>query len=119
MAGNARIDNIGSIRAHRALGYREVERIVCFHKSLKNNENQEKKTGPDNGDGALFPHQRGGFRKLRARSVAHLRRKNIGGSIRMEVIFEQLHQLAGAVADPAGADPIVINLHHRDDAFGG
>src|SRR5687767_3257920 len=34
MASDAVIDNIGSHAAHRALGYEEVERIVCFRKPL-------------------------------------------------------------------------------------
>jgi aminoglycoside 6'-N-acetyltransferase I len=34
IASDSRIDNAGSIAAHRALGYEEVERIVCFKKAL-------------------------------------------------------------------------------------
>lgn len=34
MASDALIDNAVSHQAHRALGYHEVERIVCFHKEL-------------------------------------------------------------------------------------
>lgn len=34
MASDARIDNGESIGFHRALGFDEVERIVCFRKSL-------------------------------------------------------------------------------------
>ena len=35
MASDALIDNEVSHQAHLALGYREVERIVCFHKDLR------------------------------------------------------------------------------------
>jgi aminoglycoside 6'-N-acetyltransferase I len=35
IASDAEISNTGSHAAHRALGFVEVERIVCFHKSLK------------------------------------------------------------------------------------
>ena len=34
MASDAEISNEGSIAAHEALGYEEVERIVCFRRSL-------------------------------------------------------------------------------------
>ena len=34
MASDSQIDNVGGIRAHLHLGYREVERIVCFLKEL-------------------------------------------------------------------------------------
>jgi len=34
IASDAPIDNVGGIRAHLHLGYREVERIVCFLKEL-------------------------------------------------------------------------------------
>ena len=34
MASDALIDNEVSFRAHLALGYREAERIICFHKDL-------------------------------------------------------------------------------------
>jgi len=34
MASDSQIDNVGGIRAHLHLGYREVERIVCFLKQL-------------------------------------------------------------------------------------
>jgi aminoglycoside 6'-N-acetyltransferase I len=34
MASDALLDNVGSQRAHGALGYVEVERQVCFRKSL-------------------------------------------------------------------------------------
>ena len=34
MASDSEVDNVGSIRAHQRLGYREVERIVCFLKAL-------------------------------------------------------------------------------------
>ena len=35
IASDAEIDNAGGIAAHRALGYDEVERIVCFRRSLR------------------------------------------------------------------------------------
>jgi len=34
MASDSQVDNVGGIRAHQQAGYREVERIVCFLKSL-------------------------------------------------------------------------------------
>jgi aminoglycoside 6'-N-acetyltransferase I len=34
IASDAEIDNGGSIAAHRALGYEEVDRVVCFRKAL-------------------------------------------------------------------------------------
>jgi aminoglycoside 6'-N-acetyltransferase I len=34
MASDAELDNADGIAAHRALGYEEVERIVCFRRSL-------------------------------------------------------------------------------------
>jgi aminoglycoside 6'-N-acetyltransferase I len=34
IASDAELDNAGGIAAHRALGYDEVERIVCFRRSL-------------------------------------------------------------------------------------
>jgi aminoglycoside 6'-N-acetyltransferase I len=35
MASDCEIDNAVSFRAHIALGYEEVERIICFHKVLE------------------------------------------------------------------------------------
>jgi aminoglycoside 6'-N-acetyltransferase I len=35
IASDAELDNIDGIAAHRALGYEEVERVVCFHRSLR------------------------------------------------------------------------------------
>ena len=35
IASDVEIDNTGSIAAHRALGYEEVERTVAFRRSLK------------------------------------------------------------------------------------
>jgi aminoglycoside 6'-N-acetyltransferase I len=37
MASDCEIDNAVSFRAHTALGYEEVERIICFRKALKGN----------------------------------------------------------------------------------
>lgn len=34
LASDAELDNVMSIDAHRSLGFREVERIVCFRKAL-------------------------------------------------------------------------------------
>jgi aminoglycoside 6'-N-acetyltransferase I len=34
IASDAELDNAAGIAAHRALGYEEVERIVCFRRSL-------------------------------------------------------------------------------------
>jgi aminoglycoside 6'-N-acetyltransferase I len=34
MASDAGLDNLASHRAHERLGYREVERVVCFRKAL-------------------------------------------------------------------------------------
>lgn len=34
IASDAEIDNAGAIAAHRALGYVEVERVVCFRRPL-------------------------------------------------------------------------------------
>jgi aminoglycoside 6'-N-acetyltransferase I len=34
IASDAEIENTGSITAHAALGYEEIERVVCFRKSL-------------------------------------------------------------------------------------
>lgn len=34
MASDCEVNNVGGIRAHQQTGYREVERIVCFLKSL-------------------------------------------------------------------------------------
>jgi aminoglycoside 6'-N-acetyltransferase I len=36
IASDTTPNNLGSIRAHNKLGYKEVERVVCFLKSLKN-----------------------------------------------------------------------------------
>ncbi len=35
MASDTTLDNLASIQAHNKLGYKEVERIVCFVKPLK------------------------------------------------------------------------------------
>ena len=35
IASDAEIENSDGIAAHRALGYEEVERVVCFRKSLR------------------------------------------------------------------------------------
>jgi|SRR5581483_4755556 len=35
IASDAELDNEGSIRAHRAVGYKEEVRIVCFRKKLR------------------------------------------------------------------------------------
>lgn len=35
MGSDAELDNADGIAAHRAVGYEEVERIVCFRRSLK------------------------------------------------------------------------------------
>jgi aminoglycoside 6'-N-acetyltransferase I len=35
IASDAELDNTDGIAAHRALGYEEVERVVCFHRSLR------------------------------------------------------------------------------------
>ena len=34
IASDTQIENAGSIQAHKALGYEEVERLVCFRKAL-------------------------------------------------------------------------------------
>ena len=34
IASDTQIDNTVSIQAHKALGYEEVERLVCFRKAL-------------------------------------------------------------------------------------
>jgi aminoglycoside 6'-N-acetyltransferase I len=34
IASDVEIDDDGSIAAHRALGYEEVDRVVCFRKAL-------------------------------------------------------------------------------------
>jgi aminoglycoside 6'-N-acetyltransferase I len=34
LASDAEIDNTGSIAAHRALGFAEVDRVVCFRKEI-------------------------------------------------------------------------------------
>jgi aminoglycoside 6'-N-acetyltransferase I len=34
MASDVEIENVRSIAAHKALGYEEVERVVCFRRSL-------------------------------------------------------------------------------------
>ena len=34
IASDAELENTGGIAAHRALGYEEVERVVCFRRSL-------------------------------------------------------------------------------------
>lgn len=34
IASDSEIENAGGIAAHRALGYEEVERVVCFRRSL-------------------------------------------------------------------------------------
>jgi aminoglycoside 6'-N-acetyltransferase I len=34
IASDVQIDNAGSIAAHKALGYEETERLVCFRRSL-------------------------------------------------------------------------------------
>jgi aminoglycoside 6'-N-acetyltransferase I len=34
IASDALLDNAGGIAAHRALGYEEIERVVCFRRSL-------------------------------------------------------------------------------------
>jgi aminoglycoside 6'-N-acetyltransferase I len=35
IASDAEIGNAGGIAAHRALGYEEIERVVCFRRSLR------------------------------------------------------------------------------------
>jgi aminoglycoside 6'-N-acetyltransferase I len=35
IASDVEIDNAGSIAAHIALGFEEIERVVCFHKALR------------------------------------------------------------------------------------
>jgi aminoglycoside 6'-N-acetyltransferase I len=35
IASDAELENTGSIAAHLALGYEEVERVVCFRRSLR------------------------------------------------------------------------------------
>jgi len=35
IASDTELENTGSIAAHRALGYEEVERVVCFRRSLR------------------------------------------------------------------------------------
>ncbi len=35
IASDAELENIGGIAAHLALGYEEVERVVCFRRSLR------------------------------------------------------------------------------------
>jgi aminoglycoside 6'-N-acetyltransferase I len=35
IASDAEIENTGSIAAHAALGFEEIERVVCFRKSLR------------------------------------------------------------------------------------
>ena len=40
MASDCEIDNAVSWRAHIALGYQEVERIICFRKALEGNASQ-------------------------------------------------------------------------------
>jgi aminoglycoside 6'-N-acetyltransferase I len=37
MASDALLDNEVSIQAHKALGYQETDRIVCFRRSLEEN----------------------------------------------------------------------------------
>lgn len=34
MASDAELDNAGGVAAHRAVGYEEVERVICFRRSL-------------------------------------------------------------------------------------
>lgn len=34
IASDSEVDNVDGIAAHRALGYEEVERVVCFRRSL-------------------------------------------------------------------------------------
>lgn len=36
IASDTELENADSIAAHRALGYEEVERVVCFRRSLRN-----------------------------------------------------------------------------------
>jgi aminoglycoside 6'-N-acetyltransferase I len=36
IASDAEIDNANAIAAHRALGWEEIERVVCFRRSLRN-----------------------------------------------------------------------------------
>lgn len=35
IASDAELENTASRSAHRALGYEEIERVVCFRKSLR------------------------------------------------------------------------------------
>lgn len=35
IASDAELDNADSLAAHRALGYEEIERVVCFRRSLR------------------------------------------------------------------------------------
>jgi aminoglycoside 6'-N-acetyltransferase I len=35
IASDVELENTGSLAAHRALGYEEIERIVCFRRSLR------------------------------------------------------------------------------------
>jgi aminoglycoside 6'-N-acetyltransferase I len=35
IASDAELENTGSLAAHRALGYEEIERVVCFRRLLK------------------------------------------------------------------------------------
>jgi aminoglycoside 6'-N-acetyltransferase I len=41
IASDAELENTGGIAAHLALGYEEVERIVCFRRSLRDAEQAE------------------------------------------------------------------------------
>ena len=34
IASDSELDNLKAIAAHRALGYEEIERVVCFRRSL-------------------------------------------------------------------------------------
>jgi hypothetical protein len=36
IASDSELENADAIAAHRALGYEEVERVVCFRRSLDN-----------------------------------------------------------------------------------
>lgn len=40
MASDAEVDNANGVAAHLALGYEEIERVVCFRRSLRDIEHE-------------------------------------------------------------------------------
>ena len=51
LASDALLDNVTSHRAHARLGFREIERLVCFYKSLSDGDDAPSEDAPLDGTG--------------------------------------------------------------------